>query len=129
MNYTKAVRQEWANWASSYDWNIFGTLNFAVNKKLRFEDAQRYWFAYWNNIDKLCYGKSRSNQFRIPRFVYAHKGSCGDNAHIHFLAHSSVTPELLCVLINATWSNANKVAAVPEQNIITPIINKKRAGS
>ena len=117
-----------ADWASSYEWNICGTLNFATGRKVGLEEAQRRWSQFWGKVDRLCYGQSRNQQQRISRFVYTHSGSNGDNVHSHFLLHSSEDTKELCILLNALWVGLEHAgSAVAEQNEILPIYNKQRA--
>lgn len=122
------VRLNWAKWASSYDWNVCGTLNFAVGRKVGLEEAERRWSRFWGKLDRICYGQSRNHQQRISRFVYTHTGSNGDNVHSHFLARSDGDTREFCILLNALWVGLEGAgAAVAEQNEVLPIFSKQRA--
>lgn len=122
------VRLHWAKWASSYDWDVYGTLNFATGRKVGLEEAQRWWSQFWGKLDRICYGQSRSQQQRLARFVYTHTGSNGDNVHSHFLARSVGDTREFCILLNALWSGLEHAgSAVAEQNEILPIFSKQRA--
>lgn len=127
MSYIFDVRKGWSDWTSSFEWNVCGTLNFAVDRKPSLTEAQRHWSTFWNKIDRLCYGKSLNHQHRIPRFVYTHHGRGGDNPHIHFIAHTPTDPQEFCILLNAIWSGLNDMTAIPDQNEILPVFNKRRA--
>lgn len=125
MSYIFNVRESWAEWASSFEWNICGTLTFSVSQKPSLSEAQRHWSSFWNKVDRLCYGRSHDNQCRVPRFVYTHKGRGGENPHIHFLAFTPCDPRDFCILLNAIWAGmANAGAAVPHQNEILPVRSK-----
>jgi hypothetical protein len=122
------VRLHWAKWASSYDWDVCGTLNFATGRKVGIEEAQRRWSRFWGKLDHICYGQSRSQQQRLARFVYTHTGSNGDNVHSHFLARSAGDTKEFCILLNALWAGLEHAgSAVAEQNEILPILSKQRA--
>lgn len=122
------VRLSWAQWASSYDWNVCGTLNFAVGRKVGIEEAERHWSRFWGKADRICYGQSRSHQKRIPRFVYTHTGRNEDNFHSHFLARTDCETREFCILLNALWAGLEGAgAAVAEQNEVLPIFSKQRA--
>jgi len=128
LGYVFNVREGWSDWVSSFEWNICGTLTFAVNQKPSLAEAQRHWSSFWNKVDRLCYGRSHNHQCRVPRFVYTHKGRGGENPHIHFLAFTPSDPREFCVLLNAIWAGmANAGAAVPHQNEILPVRSKRAA--
>ena len=127
MSYVFDVRKGWADWASSFEWNVFGTLNFAASQKPTLNEAKRHWSTFWNKIDRLCYGKSLNHQHRVPRFVYTHCGDMGDNPHIHFFAHTTFDPQEFCILLNAIWSGMNGVTAIADQNEILPLVSRRRA--
>ena len=121
MSYISDVREGWCDWTSSFEWNICGTLTFSVNQKPSPAEAQRYWSSFWHKIDRLCYGRSYKNHYHVPRFVYTHQGSGGDNPHIHFLAFTPCDAREFCILLNAIWAGmTNAGAAVPHQNDILP---------
>ena len=125
--YSYKLRQEYANWIASGDWNICGTLNFAVNQKPSIVRATRLWSLYWNKIDRLCYGQSGRAQYRLPRFVYVHMGGGGNNPHIHFLTTTSTNVKEFCFLLNAIWAGMNDVTADASQNEILPVFSKRAA--
>ena len=130
MSYIFNVKKGWSEWAISEDWNIFGTLNFAVQHQLSFVEAQRRWALFWNVVDKLCFGKGGRFQKRLPRFVYAHRGRNGDNPHIHFLAKVDGDVREFCILLNALWASMEHVGgAVADQNEVLPVISKERAAA
>lgn len=125
LSYIYNVREGWADWATSFEWNICGTLTFSVNQKPSLAEAQRYWSAFWHKIDRLCYGRSCKNRYHVPRFVYTHEGHGGDNPHIHFLAFTPCDPREFCILLNAIWADMKSAgAAVPHQNEILPVRSK-----
>ncbi len=122
------VRLNWAKWASHYEWDICGTLNFATGNKAGVEEAQRQWSRFWGKLDRICYGQSKGRQNRLQRFVFTHSGSNGDNIHSHFLARSLGDTREFCILLNALWAGMEGAgAAVVEQNEILPIFSKQRA--
>ena len=128
MSYIFNVRNGWSDWVSSFEWNICGTLTFAVNHKPSPAEAQRHWSSFWHKIDRLCYGRSSKNHYHVPRFVYTHQGSGGENPHIHFLAFSPCDPREFCIRLNAIWAGmTNAGAAVPHQNEILPVRSKEAA--
>ncbi len=130
LNYIFNVKKGWSEWVTSEDWNIFGTLNFAVQHQISFVEAQRRWALYWNVVDKLCYGKSGGTQQRMMRFVYAHLGRNRDNPHIHFLAKVDGDVREFCILLNALWASMEHVGgAIADQNEILPVISKERAAA
>ena len=98
------VRLNWAKWASHYEWDICGTLNFATGNKAGVEEAQRQWSRFWGKLDRICYGQSKGRQNRLQRFVFTHSGSNGDNIHSHFLARSLGDTREFCILLNALWA-------------------------
>lgn len=122
------IRSEWANWiVAADDWNICGTLNFALNSKLSLAEAERKWSLFWNKVDRACFGQSRS-QVRLPRIVFSHHGSNGDNHHIHFLTKAIGDQREFCVTLSALWSGLDGAgAAIAEQNEILPLISKRDA--
>lgn len=122
------LKLHWTRWASSYEWDIFGTLNFATGRKVGIEEAQRRWSQFWGKLDRICYGQSRSQQHRLQRFVYIHCGANGDNVHSHFLARSFGDTKEFCILLNALWAGLEHAGtAVVEQNEILPIRYKHNA--
>ena len=128
MSYISDVREGWCDWTSSFEWNICGTLTFSVNQKPSLTEAQRYWSSFWHKIDQLCYGRSYKNHYHVPRFVYTHQGSGGENPHIHFLAFTPCDTREFCILLNAIWAGmTNAGAAVPHQNEILPVRSKEAA--
>lgn len=128
MNNKFDVRASWANWIKESDWNVFGTLNFAVGRKIGIEEAERHWSRFWGKLDRICYGQSKGKQNRVQRFVCSHGGSIGDNIHSHFVARSVGDTREFCVLLNALWAGLEGAgAAVVEQNEILPIFSKQRA--
>lgn len=121
------LKLHWANWASSYDWDVCGTLNFAIGRKVSLEDAERRWSQLWGKVDRICFGQSRCQQ-RISRFVYCHEGSNSDNIHSHFLAQVGGNVREFCILLNALWAGLEGAgAAITEQNEILPVVSKQRA--
>lgn len=127
LNYILRIRKGWSDWAINGDWNIYGTLNFALHRKPSFAEAQRKWSFFWNLVDRLSYGKGFSVQHRVPRFVYAHKGRNGDNPHIHFLIKVDGDVREFCILLNALWASLEHLgAAIADQNEILPVISKER---
>ena len=130
MSYIFNVKKGWSDWAVSEDWNIYGTLNFSVQRKPSFVEAQRKWALFWNVVDRLCYGKSTGVQQRLPRFVYAHTGSNADNPHIHFLAKVDGDVREFCILLNALWAGIEHVGgAIADQNEILPVFNIERVSA
>lgn len=111
MSYIFNVKKGWSDWAISEDWNIYGTLNFSVQHKPSFVEAQRRWALFWNVVDRLCCERSHRTQHRLPRFVYAHKGRNRDNPHIHFLAKVDGDVREFCILLNALWASKERAAA------------------
>lgn len=121
------VKREWARWIASGDWNVYGTLTFALNSKPSMAEAERRWSLFWNKVDRACYGKSRT-QVRVPRMVFNHQGSNRDNPHIHFLTKAVGDVQEFCVLLNALWVGLEGAgAAIAEQNEILPVISKRHA--
>jgi hypothetical protein len=118
------VRQAWVNYPLQYDWNIFGTLNFAVGKKPSHQEAQRITAAFFNKTDHLCFGNAHGNQRRFPRYVCTHRGSNGDNPHNHFLAFTQHDPKEFSILLNAIWSGMNGKTAVASENEILPVFSE-----
>ena len=130
MSYIFNVKKGWSDWAVSEDWDIYGTLNFSVQRKPSFVEAQRKWALFWNVVDRLCYGKSTGAQQRLPRFVYAHTGSNADNPHIHFLAKVNGDVREFCILLNALWAGMEHVGgAIADQNEILPVFNTERVSA
>ena len=121
------IRREWARWIASGDWDVFGTLTFALNSKPNMTEAERRWSLFWNKVDRACYGQSRK-QVRVPRMVFCHQGSNRDNPHIHFLTKAVGDVREFCVLLNALWTGLDGAgAAIAEQNEILPIVSKSHA--
>jgi hypothetical protein len=118
MSYISDVKEGWRDWASSFEWNICGTLTFSANQKPSLAEAQRYWSSFWHKIDRHCYGRSYKNNYHVPRFVYTHQGSGGENPHIHFLTFTPCDTREFCILLSA---------AVPHQNEILPVRSKEAA--
>jgi hypothetical protein len=121
-------KKEWARWIySAGSWNIGGTLNFALNSKPSLAEAERKWQLFWNKIDRACYGQS-STPVRLPRIVFTHHGSSGDNHHIHFLSVAHGDQRDFCILLNAIWTGLEGAgSAVAEQNEILPLFSKRHA--
>lgn len=121
------VKREWARWIAAGDWNVYGTLTFALNSKTSMAEAERRWSLFWNKVDRACYGKSRT-QVRVPRMVFSHQGSNRDNPHIHFLTKAVGDVQEFCVLLNALWVGLEGAgAAIADQNEILPVISKQHA--
>lgn len=119
---------EWVDWIAEHDWNVFGTLNFAPGHKVDGDDAKRLWRRFWNKADRLLIGRQSSfHGNRIDRAIFIQHGSTGDNAHIHFLAHSPIDPSEFCVGMNALWRTMTECAAHPRNNEILPIFSKREA--
>lgn len=127
MSYIFNVKKGWSDWAISEDWNIYGTLNFALHRKPSFAEAQRKWSLFWNIVDRLCYERSHGTKHRLSRFVYAHKGLNKDNPHIHFIAKVDGDQREFCILLNALWAGSEHIGgAIADQNEILPVISKER---
>ena len=123
------IRKAWIKWPLHYEWNIFGTLTFAIDSKPSHEVAQRQFAIFWNKVDRLCFGKSHADQKRVPRFVCTHRGKNDDNPHIHFLAHTTTDPKDFCILLNAIWSGVNAATATAAENEILPLFSAFHASS
>jgi hypothetical protein len=121
------VKREWARWIAAGDWNVYGTLTFALKSKPSMAEAERRWSLFWNKVDRACFGKSRS-QVRVSRMVFSHQGSNRDNPHIHFLTKAVGDVQEFCVLLNAIWTGLDGAgAAIADQNEILPVISKRHA--
>jgi hypothetical protein len=130
LSYIFNVKKGWSDWAISEDWNIYGTLNFSVQRKPSFVEAQRRWSLFWNVVDRLCYERSHGTKHKMLRFVYAHTGSNGDNPHIHFLAKVDGDVREFCILLNALWASMEHVGgAIADQNEILPVFNIERVSA
>lgn len=125
MNEILKQRKALADWAQSYEWDIFGTLNFRVRPPE--SEARKIWSSFFQKIDQQCFRRCWPDQQRFQRFVYRHDGANGDNPHLHFLAKAPVDRELFCITANAIWSGMNALTAPPDQNRITPLINARGA--
>lgn len=127
MSKTYTIKRDWARWIAAGDWNVYGTLTFALNSKPSMAEAERRWSLFWNKVDRACYGKSRT-QVRVPRTVFSHQGSNRDNPHIHFLTKAVGDVQEFCVLLNALWVGLEGAgAAIADQNEILPVISKRHA--
>ena len=127
MSYIFNVKKGWSDWVISEDWNIYGTLNFSVQHKPSFFEAQGRWALFWNIVDRLCYERSHGTRHKMPRFVCAHKGRNRDNPHIHFLAKADGDVREFCILLNALWASMQHVGgAIADQNEILPVTSKER---
>lgn len=122
----RADQSDWTKWASKYQWNVTGTLNFIPNRKPSVDEAMRQFRSFWNILDRLSHGKSYKQVKRIPRFTCLHRGGNGDNPHLQFVALSPVNPEPFCIALNAIWANF-PLAAPPSENSITPTISRCRS--
>lgn len=125
--YRNKLRNAYINWSKSCDYNVFGTLNFAVGQKVSLHQAEIAWRVFWNKVDRLCCKSVNRKQSRIPRHVFVHRGANADNPHIHFLAKAPGDVEAFCVLLNALWRDLDKRHAIPEQNEVLPLRSKTAA--
>lgn len=115
------LRQIYIKWQESCEYNIFGTLTFAVGRPVYFAQAMRSWSLFWNKMDRLTCRTVNGRQTRIPRHVFVHRGAVGDNLHIHFLAKVPDNVEDFCVRMNAIWSEMDATHAIPDQNDVTEL--------
>ena len=103
------------------EWDVFGTLKFHTAGLISGYQARRLLRSYWNQLDRVVYGKAATVGCRIQRWCFAHGGSHNDNFHVHFVARSAFEPEEFCALGNTVWAKHNSATAVIRQNWITPI--------
>ena len=84
MNEKKAL----IKWLNSYQWNVFGTLNFKYQmNEIAAENALKY---FWNKVDRYYFGnKSHRNNIKVKRMCFLQKGYSNQNSHFHFVA---ITP-------------------------------------
>lgn len=115
------LKKSYINWQKSCNYNVFGTLTFAVGRPVYLEQAMRSWFLFWSKMDRLTCWTINGQQTRIPRHVFVHRGAVGDNLHIHFLARVPHNVEDFCVRMNAIWSDLNASHAIPDQNDVTEL--------
>jgi hypothetical protein len=124
-------QQAWCYWLSEGNWDVFGKLNFAPNRKFGDDDGQRHWARFWNKVDKLVFGNCGCDRFghRIDRMVFTQFGVFGDNPHIHFLARTPTGVDVadFCQCLNAIWADMCPETAPPSCNEILPIIRADKA--
>ena len=121
---TKLQQQQLENWISSQAWNIFGTLKFQPIRMISGQEAHKVVRRFWNRLDRVIYGKATERGCRVQRWCFAHEGSQSDNYHVHFVAQSTIEPDLFCCLCNTLWTKQDRATASIEKNWITPVLHR-----
>lgn len=113
--------RELRNYLLQRDWDVFGTLKFQTVRLISGYHAHRLLKSYWNQLDRVVYGKATTAGCRVQRWCFAHGGSHNDNYHVHFVARSAFDPDDFCALANTVWAKHNSATASIRYNWITPI--------
>lgn len=104
------------------DWDVFGTLKFHSGSKISFNRAHMQLRYFWNQLDRVIYGKAAEVGCRVQRWCFAHAGSHSDNYHVHFVAQSPIDMLEFCALANTLWTKTSPATAGIDQNWITPVL-------
>ena len=111
---SKAARQterarlenEFLTWADGC--NLFLTFKFAQGELTSEDRARKAISHFWNKMDRVWYSKPQvAKGVRIPRVCVLHKGSSGQNLHIHALAYAEDIP-VFCAVAEKVWLDADR---------------------
>lgn len=108
------------------DWNVFGTMKFHSRRSISGNRAHMQVRCFWNQLDRVIYGKAAELGCRVQRWCFAHAGSHNDNYHVHFVAQSPVEISEFCALANTLWAKTSPATAGIDQNWITPVLYPDR---
>ncbi len=108
------------------DWDVFGTLKFHSGSRISFNCAHMQLRNFWNQLDRVVYGKAAGRGCRVQRWCFAHAGSHSDNYHVHFVAQSTIDTLEFCALANTLWARTSPATAGIDQNWITPVLSPDR---
>lgn len=123
---TYSEKKHFEQWLNSTSWDIFGTLKFQPIRIINGHHANKILQHFWNQVDRVIYGKAAERGCRVQRWCFAHEGSHSDNYHLHFVAQSPIEAELFCCLSNALWTKQDRATASIQKNWITPVIHRDR---
>lgn len=105
------------------DWDVFGTLKFHSKNRISGSQAHMQIRHFWNQLDRVIYGKAAERGCRVQRWCFAHAGSHSDNYHVHFVAQSPIPTLEFCALANTLWAKTSPTTAGIDQNWITPVLH------
>jgi hypothetical protein len=108
------------------EWDVFGTLKFHSGSRISFNRAHMQLRHFWNQLDRVIYGKATECGCRVNRWCFAHAGSHSDNYHVHFVAQSPIDTLEFCALANTLWAKTSPATAGIDQNWITPVLYPDR---
>ena len=108
------------------EWDVFGTLKFQTKNRISNRRAHMLVRCYWNQLDRVIYGKAAERGCRVQRWCFAHAGSHSDNYHVHFVAQSPIPTLEFCALANTLWAKTSPVTAGIDKNWITPVLYPDR---
>ncbi len=107
-------------------WDVFGTLKFQSGSRISFIRAHVQLRHFWNQLDRVVYGKAAERGCRVNRWCFAHAGSLSDNYHVHFVALAPINVLEFCALANTLWTKTSPATAGIDQNWITPVLYPNR---
>ena len=107
-------------------WDVFGTLKFHLGSRISFNRAHVQLRHFWNQLDRVIYGKAVELGCRVNRWCFTHAGSHSDNYHVHFVALAPIEQCEFCALANTLWTKTSPATASIDQNWITPVLYPDR---
>jgi hypothetical protein len=122
-------RRELNEYLLEQHWDVFGTLKFVDGRTIGSVTANKLLRSYWNKIDRVFFGHAADRQnFRAPRWCFAHEGADQENFHIHFLLKSPIADtEHTCTILNAVWAQHHPQTGPMAKNWIMPVICRQDA--
>jgi hypothetical protein len=81
---------------------------------------------FWNQLDRVIYGKAVELGCRVNRWCFTHAGSHSDNYLVHFVAQSPIRQDEFCALANTLWTKTSSATAGIDQNWITSVLYPDR---
>lgn len=122
----RSEKQQFEDWLLTDEWDVFGTLKFQPMRNIGGRQAHDLLRHFWNRLDRVLYGKAAEHGCRVVRWCFAHEGSRNDNYHLHFVASSSIDPDMFCCLANTVWTKLDRATAALRFNSITPVVHREK---
>jgi hypothetical protein len=101
-----ALEREFQTWAEGY--NLFLTFKFAQGNLTAEAKARQAVSHFWNKMDRVWFSSPQVRSgYRIPRICVLHRGSSGENVHIHALASVPDVP-VFSQIADRCWTESDR---------------------
>ena len=97
-----ALEEEFERWSEGM--NLFLTFKFAQGELTTETKARQAVSRFWHKMDRVWYSKPQVRSgHRVPRICVLHRGSSGENVHLHALAAVHDLP-VFSTIANRYWT-------------------------